>query len=97
MSDEERKRKGAATLALEIGDKERAERLERERLASAERTAAIAADAARDAATIAAWQRVVWLLVLVLLVLTAGIVGVGVTGSIPGVGELHVTKEGAAP
>jgi hypothetical protein len=94
MSDEKQRPKGTATLTLERDAAERAERLERERLASAERSVAMAADAERDRATLQAWQRTVMLLVLVLLVLVAGLVGVGVTGEIPGVGEIAIDRPG---
>lgn len=43
------------------------------------------------------WQRTALALILVLLVLVAGVVGVGVTGSLPGVGDIQITRPGGQP
>ena len=94
MSDEKQRPKGAATLTIERDAAERAERLERERLASAERLADQDADRAREQATITAYSRIIMLLIVVLLVIVSGLVGVGVSGTIPGVGEIAIDRPG---
>ena len=42
--------------------------------------------------TIRAWQITTAMLILVMLVLVAGLVGVGVSGTIPGIGDIEITQ-----
>lgn len=67
---------------LEAADKddERKEREHERAVAALERQAVL-------------WQRTALALIVVLLVLVSGLVGVGVTGNVPGLGEIHI--EGA--
>lgn len=43
------------------------------------------------------WQRTTLALIAVLLVLVAGLVGVGVSGTVPGLGEIEVVRPASAP
>lgn len=97
MSEEERRRKSASTLHEEIAAESRADEAEarREARAAYERLAAAVearAQSAEDAARL--WHRLAMGLVVVLTIVIAGLLGVGVSGQIPGVGEISVSKHG---
>lgn len=68
-----------------------------ERRAREEREAKDRADErAASQKTIRAWQITAGLLIFVLLVLVSGIVGVGVSGHVPGLGDIKITQPRAA-
>jgi uncharacterized membrane protein len=75
-----------ATRLLDAAERED-ERSSREHAAALEHLAAQAR----------LWQRTTLALIAVLLVLVAGLVGVGVSGTVPGLGELRVVHPGEAP
>lgn len=97
MSDEKRPRKSADTLHEEIT------RSSREAAAKAEAEEAQASQWAREALTERAksaedaarmWHRLSMGLVVVLTIVIAGLLGVGVSGKIPGVGEIEIDRPG---
>lgn len=97
MSEEERRRKSASTLHEEIAAESRADEAaaRREARAAYEQLAAAyeaRAKSAEDAARM--WHRLSMGLVVVLTIVIAGLLGVGVSGQIPGVGEISVSRDG---
>lgn len=86
--DDKPRRPGKDTLLRERADKAEAD----EDRANDRAFAAIEARAASAEEAAKLWHRLTLALVAVLVIVIAGLLGVGVSGNIPGVGEISVSK-----
>lgn len=91
MADEPQ-RKGGTDIIVGIHERDAERDAKREEAERADRRD----ERAAAQRTIRAWQATAALLILVVLVLVSGVVGVGVSGHIPGLGDVQITQPGAA-